>query len=43
MSRKNADVHYLFIDFQEVYDIVWRKGILSEMHEVGFPKKKKNS
>jgi len=40
MLRKNADVHCLFIDFQGAYDTVWRKGIWSEMHEVGFPKKK---
>ena len=36
--RKNADVHYLFLDFQAAYDIVWRKGIWSKMHEVGLKK-----
>jgi hypothetical protein len=41
MLRNNADVHYLFIDFQEAYDSVWIKGILSEIHEVSFQKKKK--
>ena len=40
MLRRNADVRYLFIDFQEAYDIVWRKGIWSEMREVGLLKKK---
>ena len=39
MLRRNADVRYLFIDFQEAYDIVWRKGIWSEMREVGLLKK----
>jgi sorting nexin-29 len=37
--EQNIDVYYLFIDFQSVYDTVWRKEIWNEMHKLGFQKK----
>ena len=38
--ERNLEVHHLFIDFKPAYDTVWRKEIWSEMHKLGFPKKK---
>jgi hypothetical protein len=38
MIECNIDIHHLFIDFQAVYDTVWKKEIWSEMHKLGFPK-----
>ena len=37
---QNMDVHNLFTDFEPAHDTVWRKEMWSEMHILGFPKKK---
>jgi len=38
--EENIDVHKLCIDCQAACDTEWRKEVRSEMHKVGFPKKK---
>jgi hypothetical protein len=38
--EQNIDVHNLLIAFETAHGTVWRKEIWSEMHKLGFPKRK---